>query len=126
MASYRRVSMKKVVREIEAWRPRRYKRETEYRDKLHQKLEYAFREAPTKEYGHGRVRVDIAFERKIGIEIKKDLTTPTKLQRLKGQIQDMARTFKRSIVVVVGETHRDLMEDLLDTARKYKVTVIKK
>lgn len=115
-----------VAEEIESWRPRGCTRETEYRDSLYRKLEDAFRTPPTKEYGHGRVRADIAFERKIGIEIKKDLDSPTKLQRLKGQIQDMAKTFDKSVVVVVGDAPKDLLKDLRDTAYEYGVRVIKK
>jgi len=126
MARHFFMSVANVIGEIESWRPRGCARETDYRDSLYRKLEDAFRTPPTKEYGHGRVRADIAFERKIGIEIKKDLDTPTKLQRLKGQIQDMAKTFDNSIVVVVGEAPRDLLKDLRDTAHEYGVAVIKK
>ena len=69
---------------------------------------------------------DIAFERKLAIELKKDLDSPTKLQRLKGQIEDMSKTFANSIIVLVGETRKDLLKDLQGTANRYGIPVVEK
>jgi hypothetical protein len=115
-----------AVDEINSWRPRGCTKETDYRDSLYDKLQDAFRIPPTKEFGHGVYSADIAFERKLAIELKKDLREPTKLQRLKGQIEDMSKTFTNSIVVLVGETRSDLLKDLRGTANKYNVTVVEK
>jgi len=115
-----------TIEEINSWRPRGCTKETEYRDSLYTKLQDAFRIPPTKEFGHGMYDADIAFERKLAIELKKDLNSPTKLQRLKGQIEDMSKTFTNSIVVLVGETRKDLLKDLRDTASRYSITVIEK
>jgi hypothetical protein len=116
-----------VIDEIRSWKPRGCSTELQYRNSLHKKLEDSFpRTPPVKEYGYGRVRADIAFERKIGIELKLDLNSTTKLQRLKGQLDDYAKTFGTSVVVLVGKTDRSLLKDLNAKAYKYGVHVIEK
>jgi len=115
-----------VIGEVESWRPRNCNTEIEYRNSLYNKLEDAFPVPPTKEYGHGRVKADIAFETKVGIELKMNLTSPAKLQRLKGQLDDYARTFGKTIVVLVGKHDRDLVRDLRRAADEYGIGVIEK
>jgi hypothetical protein len=126
MARHLFLTVGAVIQEIESWRPRCCNTEIEYRNSLFEKLEDAFRIAPTKEYGHGRIRADIAFERKLAIELKLDLNTMGKLQRLKGQLDDYAKAFDGTIVVLVGDTERNLVEDLKKKAREYGIQVMKK
>jgi hypothetical protein len=84
------------------------------------------RAPPSPEFGHGRVRADIAFDTKIAIELKHDLDTPPKLQRLKGQLDDYAASFKDTIVVLTGTPQRDLVKLLKQAANKYGIEVIEK
>lgn len=106
-----------VAGEIESWRPRNCESELQYRNSLYAKLEDAFRQAPAKEWGHGRARADIAFGNKIAIELKLDFNTTGKLQRLKGQMDDYRKSFSSTIIVLVGQTDRGLYEDLKKSAR---------
>lgn len=115
-----------TIEEIGLWRPRGCCSEIDYRNSLFDKLEDAFRIAPTKEYGHGRVRADIAFDRKLAIELKLDLNKTGKLQRLKGQLDDYAKAFDNTIVILVGDTERNLVEDLKKKAWEYGIQVIEK
>lgn len=116
-----------VISEIQSWRPRGCERELDYRDSLFEKLTVSFpRTPPTKEYGHGRVKADIAFGTKIAIELKHDLNTPPKLQRLKGQLDDYAATFNSTIVVLTGDPQRDLVKMLKQAAGKYGIGVYEK
>ena len=115
-----------VIREIESWRPRKCETEIQYRNSLYDKLEDAFNTPPIKEYGHGRARADIAFKTSIAIELKLDLNTTGKLQRLKGQLDDYAKAFSNTIVVLVGDTDRSLLHDLKKKADEYSISVIKK
>src|SRR2546427_4669991 len=77
-----------VLDEIESWRPHDCFRELDYRDSLHQKLQKVFRKPPVKEYGHGQSRADIAFGTSIAIELKLNLNTTVKLDRLVGQLMN--------------------------------------
>jgi len=116
-----------VLSEIASWRPRNCVRELDYRNSLYKKLEDAFRTPPTKEYGHARARADIAFDKKIAIELKLDLNTPPKLQRLVGQLDDYSDAFGSTIVVLVGSTDRGLYEDVKKKARDYgNIYVVRK
>lgn len=126
MARHLFLTQAAVAQEIESWRPRGCRTEIQYRNSLFNKLEDAFRIAPTKEYGHGRVRADIAFERRLAIELKLDLNTTGKQQRLKGQLDDYAKAFNSTIVVLVGDTQRNLLEDLKKKAREYSIQVLQK
>ncbi len=116
-----------VLTEIQSWRPRGCERELDFRDSLFDKLTASFpRSPPSKEFGHGRVRADIAFGTKIAIELKHDLDTPPKLQRLKGQLDDYAESFGSTIVVLTGDPQADLVKMLRQAADKYGIDVIEK
>jgi hypothetical protein len=58
--------------------------------------------------------------------LKHDLDTPPKLQRLKGQLDDYAASFKDTIVVLTGTPQRDLVKLLKQAANKYGIEVIEK
>jgi hypothetical protein len=114
-----------VIGEIRSWRPRGCVRELDYRDSLFEKLTSSFpRTPPSKEFGHGRVKADIAFGTKIAIELKHDLDSPPKLQRLKGQLDDYARNFTNTIVVLTGIPQRDLIKDLKQAAKRFSYVFV--
>jgi hypothetical protein len=110
---------------IKSWRPRGCRSEIAYRNSLYRHFEKHFKKPPTKEYGRGRSRVDIAFGRKIAIELKYNLTTTGKRQRLVGQLVDELRgKFGTVFVVVCGDVDKQIFADL---NRKYRwATFIKK
>jgi hypothetical protein len=125
MAEHFFLTVNGVIDEIKSWRPRGCVRELDYRDSLFEKLTTSFpRAPPSKEFGHGRVRADIAFGTKIAIELKHDLDTPPKLQRLKGQLDDYAKSFTNTIVVLTGDPQRDLVKDLNQAAKKFSYVFV--
>ena len=113
-----------VASEIKSWRPRNCHTELEYRNSLLAKLQGAFPIAARKEYGHGRVKADIAFENRIGIELKFNLNSPAKKQRLVGQLNDYRGACKNIIGVLVGKTDPDLYQEL--SRSEQDVVLIKK
>ena len=110
-------SVSNVVREIRSWRPRECKTEAQYKHSLFRKLSgEVFRDEPIMEYGDGRTRADIAFRKNIGIELKLDLDSTAKFQRLIGQLADYRRVFDNTIVVLVGAHDRGLVKELKSRA----------
>ena len=127
MAPHFFLTVGSVTKEIGSWRPRNCVTELQYRNNLYVKLEDAFRTPPTKEYGHGRARADIAFEKRIAIELKLDLNSTSKYQRLIGQLDDYSKAFGATIVVLVGDTERGLFEAVKKKARGYgNIYVVRK
>jgi len=120
-----------VVEAINRWKPSRCVKENDYRDSLEKYLRqelnrsdsYSFFPEPKitirKEAGRGLC--DLEINRKLGIEIKKDLNTKSKVDRLCGQMNNYEREYKYIIVVLVGKTSENHLEHLrmdLDYRRK--------
>lgn len=102
---------------IEDWKPEEaYTNENKYRDDLLSFLrENSTRASITKESGRGLC--DIAVDRRIGIELKKDLRKKAQIDRLIGQITEYKRDYEEIIVVLVGESYEDAIENLKDRLR---------
>jgi len=113
-----------VVRAINKWRPKKkYSREPQYRDDLLDFLREELNEShPFGLFSrrvsiipeHGRGLCDIAVDRKVGIELKKDLKTKSQVDRLFGQINLYRKEYEDIIVVLVGETNKNALEMLKD------------
>jgi len=77
-----------VVQKIERWRPRKCATEKDYEKSLY---EFLHKEMPdhqiTKQSGRGRVRADLVIADRVAIELKHNLDTTAKYQRLIGQIE---------------------------------------
>lgn len=63
---------------------------------------------------HGRGLCDIAVDRRIGIELKKDLSSKKQVDRLAGQLMVYKREYEDIIVVLVGKTNKNALELLRD------------
>ena len=66
----------------------------------------------TKE--NGRSLCDIGINREIGIELKKDLNSKSKVDRLVGQIQGFKKDYQDLIIVLVGKTDKESLEGIKD------------
>ncbi len=60
----------------------------------------------------GRGLCDIAVNRVVGIELKKDLKSKAQIDRLTGQIRRYMKDYDVILVVLVGNTNSDAREDL--------------
>ena len=105
---------------IKAWKPGEHKNELGYRDELLSKLRQELnsnrnflsalgnREVLVKKED-GRGLCDIAIETYVGIEMKKDLNSKSKVDRLIGQVNNYKRSYKDVIVVLVGKTNPEAL-----------------
>jgi hypothetical protein len=102
-----------VASKIEKWRPRRCKTEKDYEKSLYMHLH---KELPgiqvTKQFARGRVRADLMIGDKVLVEIKRNLNTTAKYQRLIGQIADHKEWAGSGIILLIGETEPNLRKQL--------------
>ncbi|MEM4365068.1 MAG: hypothetical protein QXJ44_04065 [Candidatus Nitrosocaldus sp.] len=126
---FRSSLFEEVVNLIKEWEPKKkYSYESKYRDDLlkflREKLNrnegffgirlYQYqRLSITKEDGRGLC--DIAINKEIGIEIKKDLKNKSQVDRLIGQIIGYKKEYQDLIIVLVGNTNDDMVESLRNT-----------
>ena len=114
-----------VISTVNRWKPqKKYENESKYRDDL---LDFLRRELNKPSYfpfgqpqrisvrkEAGRGLCDIAVDRRIGIELKKDLGKKKQADRLIGQIVDYKKDYEDILIVLVGKTNREALELLKD------------
>ena len=116
---------------IKSWTPSSHKNELGYRDELlkilREKLNTSRsilsalgnREVLIKKED-GRGLCDIAVETFVGIELKKDLNSKSKVNRLIGQVNDYKKYYKDVIIVLVGKTNNEALTYLKEQLRDIK------
>lgn len=105
---------------IKEWKPKDCKTEKDYEESLHDYLEKRLEgKNITRQYGVGRAKVDLAIDKKVFVELKKDLKNTVQLQRLIGQLELYAKDLDNMIVVITGEVDRDLFKQLIDKKKDY-------
>jgi hypothetical protein len=100
-----------VIGLLKQWSPKEYKSEGEYEKDLYAYLHDNFDGVEVvRQYGSSRSKEDLCVGRKVYIELKKDLDTTGKLQRLLGQLQLYANEkWENVILVVVGKADQNLL-----------------
>lgn len=113
------IYLPKLVSIIERWEPiTEYAKENEYRDELASHIRRQFKNdlisgdiKVSKESGRGLC--DIAInERGCGIELKKDLKSKSQIDRLVGQVNRYQKEYNSVIIVLVGKTNPDSLDEL--------------
>jgi hypothetical protein len=124
-----------VVSLIQKWQPRGCKTEKDYERSLYEHLHENLDDLQvTKQFAFGRAHADICVADKVIVEIKKDLNTTAKYQRLVGQLAEYKRWHGRIVVLLIGDTDKSLRKQLdrhladegLSDEFMVKVTVVQK
>lgn len=117
----------RIIRIVEDWEPQEeYSNEDGYRNDL---LKYLREElnlpSPFGSNEHhkirkesGRALADIAVDEEVGIELKKDLARQAHVDRLVGQLRRYKKDYDNIIVVLVGETGEEAMDELRDAVNE--------
>lgn len=105
---------------LEKWRPRKFENEKEFEQSLQAFLR---RELPddidvTPQYAQGRFRADVRVGKDVVIEIKYNLDTTSKLQRLIGQVEAYEEWKGLIFLVLVGKADPDLKSQLTSFLKK--------
>lgn len=118
---------------IERWEPGVCKIEKNYEKSLYNFLHNELEEIQvTKQYARGRIKADLVIGDKVIIEIKNNLNTTGKYQRLIGQIAEYREWEGSILIILVGETDQNLNKQLKKFLNKEglfeeeKVTLIEK
>ncbi|HEY6195520.1 MAG TPA: hypothetical protein VI504_10795 [Candidatus Eisenbacteria bacterium] len=108
-----------VVDLIAKWRPRKCETEKDFEKSLYAYLHEAFEDTQiTKQFAQGRMRADLMVGGKVIIELKHNLDSTAKLQRLIGQLSQYDSWKGRVIVLLTGETEPNLLKELKQFIRK--------
>jgi len=115
---------------INKWQPKqKYSKELNYRDDLMDFLQERLNNFKDMFSGNrnvlvkkedGRGLCDIAVgNRRVGIELKKDLKSKSQINRLQGQIDDYEDDYQEGVIVVlVGNTNKYVENDLRNKLQK--------
>jgi len=118
----------RVLRIVKEWTPKKeYRKESGYRDDLiaHIRKELkrgGFLGVPERHRirkESGRHLADIGIDENIGIELKRNLTGQSSLDRLIGQIRRFMRSYSYIIVVLCGKTSEGILDDLRHEFSQY-------
>ena len=110
---------------IEDWNPKQLKSEAQYRDellgllreKLNQSDPLGFSKQHSIRKESGRHLADIGIDGEIGIELKHNLNTKAKVDRLYGQIDDYLKGYDSMIIVLCGKTSEEQLDYLREKVR---------
>ena len=98
---------------IKRWQPQNCKTEKDYENSLY---DFLHRELPdiqiTKQFAKGRVRADILISDNVVLELKNDLDSTAKYQRLLGQLAELKEWKGKIIVLLCGNTDKNLAKAL--------------
>src|SRR5712664_87856 len=99
---------------IEEWKPGNLALEKNYEKSLLEFLRSKLRHVKiTRQYGAARIKCDVAVGKDALIELKTNLTTTAKLQRLLGQVQLYKKELDTPIIILLlGRTDDDLFKTL--------------
>jgi len=109
---------------LEKWRPRKFDNEKEYEQSLHAFLRRELSDdiEVTPQYAQGRFRADLRVGKNVVVEIKLNLDTTSKLQRLIGQVEAYEEWKGTIFLVLMGKTDQDLKSRLTSFLKKRGLT----
>ncbi len=116
----------KIKELVETWEPKQCKTEKEFERSLASFLESQLKgKEVVKQYAVGRIRGDIVIDGKILVEIKTNLDSTGKLQRLLGQIELYKEDWKKSVLLVLCGAHdTNLIKKLKDAVGRRRDAAI--
>ena len=102
-----------IISLIEEWKPTKCKTEKAYEKSLYSFLHKKLEDIQiTRQYARGRIRADLVVGDKVIIELKNNLNSTTKYQRLIGQISEYKEWEGHIIILLTGETDPNLKKQL--------------
>lgn len=102
---------------IKEWKPIRCKTEKDYEKSLYSFLHKRLEDTQiTKQYAKARIRADLVVGDRVIIELKNNLNTTAKYQKLIGQITEYKEWDGEIIIVLTGERDANLYKELMKYA----------
>ena len=124
-----------IVSIIEKWKPRKCRTEKDFEKSLYSYLEKELEDIQiTRQYAKGRIRADIVVDDVVIIELKNNVDSTAKYQRLVGQLSEYKEWNGNIVVLLTGKTDSNLKRQLTQRVKEYddlldlspKVVIIQK
>ncbi len=116
-------SVSVVLSKLDNWNPRGCKSEKDFENSLYKFLHEEMKDFQiTKQYAKGRMRADLVIADKVIVELKHNLDSTTKFQRLLGQIAEYKNWSGPIVILLTGETEPNLRKQLQEYIRKEELT----
>ena len=114
-----------VLRIVERWDPKKLTSEAKYRDdllkllrtELNKKDPFGMSEKHSIRKESGRHLADIGINNEVGIELKYNLNSKSKVDRLFGQIDDYLKGYSSMVIVLCGKTNEEQLDYLEEKVR---------
>ena len=108
-----------VAEKLKDWKPKKCSTEKDYENSLYKYLHDELGDIQvTKQYAQGRIRADLMIGDKVIVELKHNLDTTAKYQRLIGQLSEYKEWKGRIIILLTGETDKNIRKQLDEFVRK--------
>ena len=108
-----------VVTHLKGWAPLDCKTEKDFENSLYAYLHAKLPDIQvTKQFAQGRLRADLNVGGKVIVELKNNLNTTAKYQRLIGQLAEYKEWDGRVVVLLTGATDPHLRKELQSFLRK--------
>lgn len=105
---------------IDSWKPEKFRTEQQYEKSLYEYLHDQLEEIQvTRQYARARIRADIVVGDKVIIELKNNLNSTSKYQRLVGQLNEYKGWEGPIFIILCGETDTNLLKDLKKLVEVY-------
>jgi hypothetical protein len=116
-------TVKKLIRE---WQPKNCRTEKDFERSLVAWLESKLEGKDiAKQFGVGRVRSDVVIDKKVLVELKINLDSTAKLQRLLGQIQLYKEDWAKPVFLVLcGKHDANLVRKLQHAVKPYAESLL--
>ena len=102
-----------VVELLEKWRPRNCKNEKDFELSLQNFLDGQLEGVPiVRQYAIGRAKADLMIGKRVVVEMKHKFDSTGKYQRLVGQLTEYEKWDGHIVVILTGESDRELVKDL--------------
>jgi hypothetical protein len=102
-----------VVALLEKWHPRNCKSEKDFELSLQTFLDGQLEGVPiVRQYAIGRVKADLMIGKRVIVEMKHNLDSTGKYQRLVGQLTEYEKWDGFVIVILTGESDKELIKEL--------------
>jgi ethanolamine utilization protein EutP (predicted NTPase) len=125
------IDAENVISLIKCWKPKKFQKEFKYKDDLSNYLSDELNKSSSSilkpdisvKRTVGKGLCDIVVNRKIGIELRKDLATKEDVDLLCQQLNSYERGYEEVIVVLLGKSNPIALEQLKDDVQIRNKTI---
>ncbi len=109
-----------IITLLKKWKPRQCETEKDYENSLFHYLNKELGEIQiTKQYAQGRFKADLVIGKRVIVEMKNNLNSTAKYQRLIGQLTQYSDWDGSIVVILTGDSDINIVKDLKTFLKKH-------